>query len=120
MVDAATNDARKTFRHELDSLRGRGNPERSQLAEERLGWTRRAWLTGREDADLEKARFAVAWEWTRRLVDLLEEDPRVEADLRAVGSRSGQRRLPTQGVFSPSVAVTLACGTDAGRSRKSR
>jgi hypothetical protein len=65
------------------------------LAEERLEWTRRARLTGREGADLEKARFAVAWEWTRRLVDLLEEDPRVEADLRAVGSRSGQRCLPT-------------------------
>ena len=50
----------------------------------------------REGADLEKMRFAVAWEWTRRLVDLGNpEDLRVEADLRAVGSRSGQRRLPT-------------------------
>jgi hypothetical protein len=49
----------------------------------------------REEADLEEARVAVAWEWTRRLADLLEEDPRVEADLRAVGSKSGQRGLPT-------------------------
>jgi hypothetical protein len=48
--------------HELDSLLGRGDPERSQLAEERLEWTRRARLTGQEGADLEKARFAVAWE----------------------------------------------------------
>ena len=70
VVDAATNDTRKTFRHELDSLLGRGFTSSLSYQEERLEWTRRARLTGREGADLEKARFAVAWEWTRRLVDL--------------------------------------------------
>jgi len=75
VVDAATNDTRKTFRHELDSLLGRGDPERSQRAGGAAGVDPQSPVDRREGADLEKARFAVAWEWTRRLVDLREEDP---------------------------------------------
>src|SRR6266550_3980670 len=41
-------------------------------------------LTGAEGQDLEQARAALAERWAVRLADLLEENPGVEADLRAL------------------------------------
>ena len=53
------------------------------MAERRLAETREQ-LTGTEGQDLEQARAALAERWAVRLADLLEENPGVEADLRAL------------------------------------
>jgi hypothetical protein len=80
VVAAATTDAWEAARRKFARLLGRGNPKQEQLAEQRLEETRQQ-LTG---AASEQARAALAERWAGRLADLLEEDPGVEADLRAL------------------------------------
>src|SRR5712671_6721986 len=83
VVAAATTDAWEAARRGFARLLGRGDPDRTQLAEQRLAETREK-LTGAEGQDLEQARAALAERWAGRLADLLEENPGVEADLRAL------------------------------------
>lgn len=83
VVAAATTDAWEAARRGFARLLGRGDPARTQMAEQRLAETREQ-LTGAEGKDLEQARAALAERWAGRLADLLEEHPDVEADLRGV------------------------------------
>jgi len=83
VVAAATTDAWEAARRGFARLLGRGDPDRTKMAEQRLDQTRQQLeaVTGQE---LEKARTDLAKVWQVRLEDLLEEDPGVEADLRSV------------------------------------
>ena len=83
VVAAATTDAWEAARRGFARLLGRGDPDRTMVAERRLAETREQ-LTGAEGADLEQARAALAERWAGRLADLLEEYPDAEADLRAL------------------------------------
>ena len=83
VVAAAATDAWEAARHKFARLLGRGNPKQERLAEQRLEETRQQ-LTGAEGADLEQTRSLQAERWAGRLADLLEEDPGVEIDLRAL------------------------------------
>jgi hypothetical protein len=83
VVAAAVTDMWETARRGFARLLGRGDRKREQLADERLQKTREQ-LTGAEGATLEKVRAELEQRWTARLADLLEEDPGVEADLRAL------------------------------------
>jgi hypothetical protein len=83
VVAAATTDAWEAARRKFARLLGRGDPKQEQLAKQRLDETRQQ-LTGAAGADSEQARAALAERWAGRLADLLEEDPGVEADLRAL------------------------------------
>ena len=83
VVAAAATDAWEAARHKFARLLGRGNPKQERLAEQRLEETRQQ-LTGAEGADLEQTRSLQAERWAGRLADLLEEDPDVETDLRAL------------------------------------
>jgi hypothetical protein len=83
VVAAATTDAWEATRRGFARLLGRGDPERTRVVERRLAETHEQ-LTGAAGADLESARSALQTQWTTRLADLLEEDPAVEADLRAL------------------------------------
>ncbi len=83
VVAAATTDAWEAARRGFARLLGRGDPDRTQMAEQRLAETREQ-LTGAEGKDLEQARAALAERWAGRLADLLEEHPDAEADLRAL------------------------------------
>jgi hypothetical protein len=83
VVAAAATDAWEAARHKFAQLLGRGNPKQERLAEQRLEETRQQ-LTGAEGADLEQTRSLQAERWAGRLADLLEEDPDVETDLRAL------------------------------------
>src|SRR5580693_4417440 len=83
VVTAAVTDAWEAARKGFARLLGRGDPDKTKLADERLAEThdQLAQATG---ADLERVRAALEAQWVTRLTDLLQEDPGVEADLRAL------------------------------------
>jgi hypothetical protein len=79
VVAAAATDTWEAARRGFARLLGSGDPEREQLAGQRLAETREQ-VTGAD----EQARAALAQRWAGRLADLLEEHPDAEADLRAL------------------------------------
>ncbi len=83
VVANATADAWVSVRYRFARLLARDDPKQTELALRQLQETREQ-LTGSEGADLESARAAQAERWTGQLADLLEEDPGIEADLRAL------------------------------------
>ena len=80
---AAVTDVWEAARHKLARLLGRGDPGKTEVAERWLDETREQ-LTAAQSSDLEPARAAAAQRWEGRFADLLDEDPAVEADLRAL------------------------------------
>jgi hypothetical protein len=83
LVAAAVTDAWENARRGVAQLLGRGDRDRTKIAERRLDETR-GQLTAASGADLEQAQAVLAARWATRLADLLEEDPDAEADLRAL------------------------------------
>jgi hypothetical protein len=83
VVTAAVTDAWEAARKGFARLLGRGDPDRTKAVERRLEDTRER-LTEATGADLERTRAALEAQWVTRLTDLLEEDPGVETDLRAL------------------------------------
>jgi hypothetical protein len=80
---AAITDVWEAARHKVARLLGRGDPGKTEVAERWLAETRQQ-LTAAVGADLEPVRAAAAQRWEGRFADLLDEDPGVEADLRAL------------------------------------
>ena len=113
VVTAAVTDAWEAARKGFARLLGRGDPEKTKLAERRLEETREQ-LTEATGADLEQARAALQAQWVTRLADLLEEDPGVEADLRALVQEI-QAQLPAGMVSAADHAV--AAGRDVNITR---
>lgn len=83
VVAAATTDAWEAGRRKFAQLLGRGGPNRTQVAEQRLEETHQK-LIASSGPQLESVRSVLEAQWVTRLADLLAEDPDVEADLRAV------------------------------------
>lgn len=108
VVAAATTDAWEATRRGFVRLLGRGDPDRTKVAERRLAETYEQ-LTGVEGQDLEQVRSALAVRWAGRLADLLEEHPDAEADLRALVQEI-QAALPAGIVSAADHAV--AAGRD--------
>jgi hypothetical protein len=102
VVAAATTDVWEAARHKFARLLGRGDPKQEQLEETRKQ------LTGPEGADLEQARAVQADRWAGRLADLLEENPGVEAELRALVEE-------IQAVLPAGVAAAADHAVAAGR-----
>ena len=80
---AAVTDMWEAARHKLARLLGRGDPGKTEVAERWLDETHQQ-LTAAHGADLEPVRATAVRRWEGRFADLLDEDPGVEADLRAV------------------------------------
>jgi hypothetical protein len=80
---AAVTDVWESARRSFARLFGRGDPKRTEAAERWLSETHEQ-LTAASGAELESARAAQAQRWQGRVADLLDEDPDVEADLRAL------------------------------------
>jgi hypothetical protein len=80
---AAVTDVWEAARHKVARLLGRGNLTKTEVAERWLAETHQQ-LTAAQGAELEPARAAAARRWEGRFADLLDEDPGVEADLRAL------------------------------------
>ena len=108
VVAAAMTDAWEAARRGFARLLGRGNPDRTMVAERRLAETREQ-LTGAEGKDLDQARAVLAERWAGRLADLLEEHPDAEADLRTLVQEI-QAALPAGTVSAADHAV--AAGRD--------
>ena len=115
VVAAATTDAWEAARRGFARLLGRGDPDRTKMAEQRLEQTREQ-LTGAAGTDSNQARAALAERWAGRLADLLEEHPDAEADLRALVQEI-QAALPAGMVSAADHAV--AAGRDVNISAAS-
>ena len=108
VVTAAVTDAWESARMGFARLLGHGDPAKTKLAEERLAETHDQ-LAEASGADLEGTRAALEAQWVTRMRDLLEEDPGMEADLRAL-VKEIQDALPAGVVSATGHAV--AAGRD--------
>jgi hypothetical protein len=80
---AAVTDVWETARDKVARLLGRGDPRKTDVAERWLDETHQQ-LAAAEGADLEAVQATTARRWEGRFADLLDEDPGVAADLRAL------------------------------------
>jgi hypothetical protein len=80
---AAITDVWEAVRDRFARLLGRGDTRRTQVAEQWLVQTHHQ-LTTAPSAELEQGRAAQAQRWAGRFADLLDEDPGIEAELRAL------------------------------------
>src|SRR6478735_1684942 len=80
---AAVTDVWEGARHKVARLLGRGDPRKTEVAECWLTETHQQ-LIAANGAGVEPVRAAAAQRWEGRFADLLDEDPDVEADLRAL------------------------------------
>ncbi len=80
---AAVTDVWEAARHKVARLLGRGDPKRAEAAERWLDETHQQ-LTAAQGADLEPVQVVAARRWEGRFADLLDEDPGIEAGLRAL------------------------------------
>lgn len=81
---AAITDTWEAVRDRFARLLGRGDARRTEVAERWLAQTREVLAVAAPDADLERVRDAQAQRWAGRFADLLDEEPGLEAELRAL------------------------------------
>jgi len=106
---AAVTDIWESVRGRFARLFGRGDARRAETAERWLAQTRDQLTASGPGADLEQGRQSVAERWAGRFADLLDEDPGVEEELRAL-VREVAAGLPD---FNVSAADhSLAAGRD--------
>jgi hypothetical protein len=105
---AAITDVWEAVRGRFARLLGRGDDRRTQAAEQRLAQTQQQ-LAMTAGSQLERAREAQAERWAGRFADLLDEDPSVEAQLRALVEEVAAQ-LPAGAVSA--VDHSVAAGRD--------
>ena len=105
---AAITDVWEAVRSRFARLLGRGDGRRTQVAEQWLAQTRQQ-LTAAAGPELEQARQGQAERWAGRFADLLDEDPGVVAELRALLEEVAAR-LPAGAVSAAD--HSLAAGRD--------
>jgi hypothetical protein len=81
---AAVTDVWEAVRGRFARLLGRRDARSAEVAERWLAQTREQLTAAVPGAALEQAREAAAQRWAGRFVDLLDEDPGLEAELRAL------------------------------------
>jgi hypothetical protein len=111
---AAVFDVWESARHKFARLFGRGDPKRIEVAERWLVETHDQVISAQGE-DVEPVRTAQAKRWEGRFADLLDEDPGVEADLRAVVEEI-QKALPATVVSASGQAMAAGHDVNIGRS----
>jgi hypothetical protein len=104
---AAVTDVWESARRKFARLLGRGDPKRTEVAERWLEETCEQLTTA--GAELDPVRAAQAQRWQDRFADLLDQDPGIEADLRALVEEI-QAQLPAGTIAAANHAV--AAGRD--------
>jgi hypothetical protein len=102
---AAITDVWESARTRFARLLGRGDARKEQVAEQWLDQTHQQ-LTSAPAGELESARQSQAERWTDRFADLLDTDPGIEAELRAlVEEVAAQLPAPVVSAADHSVAA---------------
>ena len=83
VAGAAITDMWEAVRGRFARLLGRGDARKTEVAEQWLAQTYDQ-LTTTAGAEVERVREAQADRWAGRFADLMDEDPGVEAELRAL------------------------------------
>jgi hypothetical protein len=106
---AAVTDMWEVARGRFARLLGHGDEHRTEIADRWLVQTREQLLSAAPGAELEQVREAQADRWAGRFVDLLDEDPALEAELRTLAEE-----IATQLPASAATAVghSVAAGRD--------
>jgi hypothetical protein len=107
---AALTDVWESVRGRFARLLGRGSDRRTEAAEGWLAQTRQQ-LTVAPGTELEQAREAAAERWAGRFADLLDEDPDLEAELRALVDEVAAV-LPAGSVSVSAADHSVAAGRD--------
>lgn len=81
---AAITDVWESARGRFARLLGRGDSRKAEVAERWLAQTREQLADAEPGAELDRAGQAAADRWAGRFADLLDEDPGLEAELRAL------------------------------------
>jgi hypothetical protein len=105
---AAVTDVWEAVRGRFARLLGRGDARKTELAGRWLAQTRQQ-LTAAGSQDARQLQEAVAERWTGRFADLLDEEPDLEAELRALVEEV-TAQLPAGAVSAASHSV--AAGRD--------
>ncbi len=105
---AAVTDVWEAVRDRFARLLGRGDARKIQIAKQWLAQTQQQ-LTAADDPSFERAREAATERWAGRFADLLDEDPGLEEELRALVEEV-TARLPAGAVSATSDSV--AAGRD--------
>jgi hypothetical protein len=84
VASAAVTDMWEAVRSRFARLLGRGDARKTEVAERWLAQTHNQLSTAAAGAELQRAREAQAERWAGRFADLLDEDPAVEPELRAL------------------------------------
>jgi len=109
VAQAAITDVWEAVRGRFARLLGRGDARKSQVAEQWLAQTHQQLAAAAKGSGLEQAREAQAERWAGRFADLLDEDPGVEAELRALVEEVAAQ-LPATAVSA--VDHSVAAGQD--------
>jgi hypothetical protein len=105
---AAVTDVWEAVRGRFARLLGRGDARKAQVVEQWLAQTQQQ-LAGTSGSGLERIRAAAAERWAGRFADLLDEDPGMEVELRALVEEVAAR-LPAGAVSATDHSV--AAGRD--------
>ena len=105
---AAVTDVWETVRGRFARLLGRGDGRKTQVAEQWLAQTQQL-IAAAQGSGLKWALEAAAERWVGRFADLLDEDPGMEAELRALVEEVAAR-LPDGAVSAAGHSV--AAGRD--------
>jgi hypothetical protein len=81
---AAITDMWEAVAGRIARLLGREDARKAEVAQRWLGQTREQLAAAAPGAELERVREAQAERWAGRFADLLDEDPSLEAELRAL------------------------------------
>jgi hypothetical protein len=106
---AAITDVWEAVRGRFARLLGRGDARKTEAAGRWLAQTRDQLTAAAPGTDLERVREAAAERWTGRFADLLDEDPGLEAELRALVEEVAAQ-LPAAAVSAAGYSV--AAGRD--------
>ncbi|MFY1691106.1 hypothetical protein [Plantactinospora sp. WMMB782] len=104
LVTAVATDAWDGVKTGFARLFGRGDAERTAVAQRRLERVENE-LVGRSGAELEAARDEIASQWRGRLADLLEDHPEAAGEL--------QKLVTAAALASPAAESSIVVGGDA-------